>query len=419
MKERALLVTADIYEGKRQGGLGWLPEERQEELSQLVVSAGAEIVHKEIVKCREISPAHFIGKGKAEELQALCVELEIGVVIFNNDLTGTQQKNLEDIIQTKTVDRTQLILDIFARRAKSNEGKIQVELAQLLYILPRLKGTGVILSRLGGGIGTKGPGEQKIEVDRRKIRIRIAKLKNDLDNITKHRHTSRKQRTDFSLLTVALIGYTNAGKSTLFNALTNSNVFAEDKLFCTLDPIIRSYVLPNNQKIVISDTVGFLDKLPHHLIESFRATLEEVIDSDLLMHVIDSSHPKCREHKKAVMDVLEELGANEKPIIHVLNKVDQLESSRDIDRLTDEFEGAVPISALKKTGLDDLVNQIQLHVSRVMVRVSIEVPQHDMKVVKFMHEHANILKKEYRGQNVAFEAEVPAHLQAIIKKYQV
>jgi len=416
VREKALLVTVDVSQDKSSRDREWLAEERADELEQLVFSVGAEIAGKEIVRRQTISPAHFIGKGKAEEIYERCREFSIGVVIFNNDLTGTQQKNLEEIIQVKTVDRTQLILDIFARRARSNDGKIQVELAQLLYLLPRLTGRGILLSRLGGGIGTRGPGEQKIEVDRRKIRTRITKLKKDLDNIAKHRKTSRKQRTDFSLLTIALIGYTNAGKSTLLNSLTGAHVLVADKLFCTLDPTIRSYLLPNNQKIIFSDTVGFLNKLPHHLIESFRATLEEVVDADLLIHVIDASHPKCTQHRNAVFKVLEELGSVEKPVINVLNKIDRIKETDDIKRMVNDFDNAVPISALKVIGLDKMVERIVLYLSKMMTNVCIEVPQHNMKVVKFMHEHAHILKKEYIGQNVYFEAQIPSRFKDMLAK---
>lgn len=409
--EKTLLVTVDLKHKE-----GWSTPERAAELKELALSSGATVIHEEIVKRDKISPAHFIGKGKAQEISAACNEMDIDIVIFNNDLTGTQQKNLEEIIQTKTVDRTQLILDIFARRAKSNEGKIQVELAQLLYLMPRLTGRGILLSRLGGGIGTRGPGEQKLEVDRRRIRSRITKLKRDLDNISKQRYTRRKQRSSFSLLAIAIIGYTNAGKSTLLNSLTGSSVITGDRLFSTLDPTIRVYVLPNNQKIVFSDTVGFLNNLPHHLIESFKATLEEVLEADLLVHVIDASHPKSHQHKSAVLEVLNELNADKKPIIEVLNKIDKLTNQYDIQRLIKEFDGAVPISAFKKEGLDKLINKILIYMSDMMSLIKITVPQHNMKLINFLYEHADIIKKEYDGQNVYIEAQIPSHLKPVVEK---
>ncbi len=412
--ERALLITVDLRDRRQKEP--WSAEEKGRELRELAISSNADVIREEIVKRDKISPARFIGKGKAEEIFAMCHEMNINIVIFNNDLTGTQQKNLEEIIQTKTVDRSQLILDIFARRAKSSEGKIQVELAQLLYLLPRLMGMGIFLSRLGGGIGTRGPGEQKLEVDRRRIRDRIAKLKKDLARISKQRYIRRIKRDKISGLTIAIIGYTNAGKSTLLNSLTGSHVTAENRLFSTLDPTMRGYILPNNQKVIFSDTVGFLDRLPHHLIESFKATLEEVVEADLLIHIIDASHPKCLQHKKAVFDVLKQLNADQKPIIHTLNKIDKIENERDIQRLVREFDGAVPISALTKKGLDKLIDKILLHMSSMMATIKISIPQHNMKIINYIYEHAHILKKEYREQNVYIEAQIPTHLKAVIEK---
>lgn len=412
--ERALLITVGLRDKRQKED--WSAEERGRELRELAISSNADVIREEIVKIDKVSPARFIGRGKAEEIFAICREMDIDIVVFNNDLTGTQQKNLEEIIQAKTVDRTQLILDIFARRAKSNEGKIQVELAQLLYLLPRLTGMGIFLSRLGGGIGTRGPGEQKLEVDRRRIRDRITKLKKDLARISEQRHIKRIKRDKISVLTIAIIGYTNAGKSTLLNSLTGSHVTAENRLFSTLDPTMRGYTLPNNQKVIFSDTVGFLDRLPHHLIESFKATLEEVVDADLLIHIIDASHPKCLQHKKAVFDVLKELNADQKPIIHALNKIDRIENERDIQRLTREFDGAAPISALTKKGLDKLIDKILIYMSGMMTMIKISVPQHNMKVINCIHKHAHILKKEYRGQNVYIEAQLPTRLKAVIEK---
>ncbi|MBI4974306.1 MAG: GTPase HflX, partial [Candidatus Omnitrophica bacterium] len=317
--EQAILVTVDF--GKRED---WTAEERSLELRELAHSAGTKVMREEIVHRLKPDPGYFIGTGKAEELAKICADKGIKVVIFNNDLTGTQQKNLEDAIMTKTIDRTQLILDIFARRAHSNEGKVQVELAQLLYLLPRLTGKGIYLSRLGGGIGTRGPGEQKLEVDRRKIRARITRLENVLEDLSSRRAMMRKKRERFSILTIAIIGYTNVGKSTLLNALTDSNVIVEDKLFSTLDPTVRRFILPNKQKVLFVDTVGFLDRLPHHLVEAFKATLEEVVEADLLLHLVDISHPKAAAQSDAVYRVLDSIGAKDKTILTVLNKIDRI-----------------------------------------------------------------------------------------------
>ncbi|MFA5410917.1 MAG: GTPase HflX [Candidatus Omnitrophota bacterium] len=301
--ERALLVTIKLDSEKD----NWQLEDSAVELEELAVTSGAEVVDNITCIREKPTPNFFIGRGKAEEIALLSHELGADTVIFSHDLSGTQQRNLEEIINKKTIDRTQLILDIFARHARTPEGKMQVELAQLQYLMPRLIGKGVILSRLGGGIGTSGPGEQKLEVDRRRIRKKIDKLKNDLGHMSLHRRTMRKQRKEKALPTVALVGYTNAGKSTLLNALTGAGQVVADSLFTTLDPLSKNLHLPNGENIIISDTVGFLNNLPHHLIEAFKATLEEAAQADLLVHVLDVSNPLLEEHNKAVFRVLEEL----------------------------------------------------------------------------------------------------------------
>jgi len=409
--EKALLVTLKL----KRGNTAWRPEEKAAELVQLAKSSGAEIVREMIVARDAPSAAFFIGKGKAEEISLLSAEENISVVIFNNDLTGTQQKNLEEIINVKTIDRTQLILDIFARRARSNEGKIQVELAQLLYLLPRLTETGILLSRLGGGIGTRGPGEQKLEIDRRRIRDRITKLKRELDKLGIQRSTRRKQRAKFSLLSIAIVGYTNSGKSTLLNALTGSDIYTQDRLFSTLDPIIKSLVLPNNQKVLFADTVGFLNELPHHLIESFKATLEEVVCADILLHVVDISHPKAKEMEKAVFDTLETLGVGGKFMITVLNKVDMVDDN-EIRRFVGEFKDAVPISALKKRNFRALIDRITLYLNNVVKTYAIVLPQRRAALISLLHERGRVLKREYRGENVHLEVQLPASLYEKIKK---
>ena len=409
--EKALLVTLKI----KQSNNPWKAEEKASELAELARSSGAEVVDEIIVAREKPSPAHFIGKGKTEEISHLCASKGIDVVIFNNDLTGTQQKNLEDVINVKTIDRTQLILDIFARRAKSNEGKIQVELAQLLYLIPRLTGRGILLSRLGGGIGTRGPGEQKLEVDRRKIKIRTAKLKKDLEKLSLQRATRRKQRTKFSLLTIAIIGYTNSGKSTLLNMLTESHVYIHEKPFSTLDPTIKSFVLPNNQKVLFVDTVGFLNELPHHLIESFKATLEEVVNADILLHLVDISHPKAKEMEKAVFDVLAELKTTEKPIITVLNKIDKIDDN-EISRFTKEFKDSIPISALKKSNFEALTDKIVLYLNSVIKTYKIYLPQSKASLISLIHEKGHVLNREYVEDKVCLEVQLPVSLYNKIKK---
>lgn len=350
--DRALLITVDF----RERG-DWSAKDRSEELEELAVSAGAKVIKSMIVNRHSPCPSHFIGSGKADEVAAICKGENVNIVIFNNDLTGTQQKNLEERIGARVIDRTQLILDIFALRAKSSEGKIQVELAQLSYLMPRLIGKGTELSRLGGGIGTRGPGEQKLEVDRRRIRDRIARLKKELEGLGSRRAMMRKTRGRFRVPAVAIVGYTNAGKSTLMNALTGSSVIVRDKLFATLDPTIRKLTMPDRRQILFIDTVGFLNDLPHHLIEAFKATLEETIEADLLLHVIDASHPKAGEQAEAVYKVLGGIDALGKPVLTVLNKIDKA-SLGTVERLKVSLGADIAISALKKEGLDTLTRRI-------------------------------------------------------------
>ncbi|OGW85316.1 MAG: GTPase HflX [Omnitrophica bacterium RIFCSPLOWO2_01_FULL_45_10] len=408
--ERAALVTVDFGKDRT-----WSAEERSLELRELARSSGVKVVIEEIANRHEPSPAFFIGKGKAEELQRTRADEAIDVVIFNNDLTGSQQKNLEDMIGAKTIDRTQLILDIFARRARSNEGKIQVELAQLLYLLPRLTGKGIYLSRLGGGIGTRGPGEQKLEVDRRRIRSRITHLKKMLEDLRQRRSMMRKKRERFSILTSAIIGYTNAGKSTLLNALTNSNVVVEDKLFSTLDPTVRRLILPNRQKVLFIDTVGFLEDIPHHLIEAFKATLEEVVEADLLLHVVDISHPKASQQAEAVYRVLDEIGAKDKPVVTVLNKRDKLEDVPSvITRAKENFNTSCVISAIKKEGFDELIRAITSYAAKLTTLIKIKLPVSDAKTLNLIYENGLVINKVYEGDSVSIEAEVPLRIKGLL-----
>lgn len=408
--ERALLITVDF--GKRGD---WSAEERSLELKELAYSAGAKVMREEIVHRVKPDPGHFIGTGKAEELSRLCADEGIKVVIFNNDLTGTQQKNLENIIMTKIIDRTQLILDIFARRAHSNEGKIQVALAQLLYLLPRLTGKGIFLSRLGGGIGTRGPGEQKLEVDRRKIRAQITRLKKELEDLSSRRAMMRKKREKFSILTVAIIGYTNVGKSTLLNTLTDSNVIVEDKLFSTLDPTVRRFILPNKQKVLFVDTVGFLDRLPHHLVEAFKATLEEVVEADLLLHLVDISHRKAQAQSDAVYRVLDSIGAKDKPTLTVLNKTDIVKDTIVINRAKEHFNTRIAISALKREGFDSLIHGILVHVNALMTTIKLNIPVTDIRTLNFIYENGLVINKEYKGNEVHIEAELPIRIKEMLE----
>ena len=399
--ERAILVTVDF--DRRNLDIG----SESGELKELAQSSGALVAEEIICKRDKIDPALFIGKGKVEEVRQLCLSKKGNVVIFNDELSSTQQRNLEDIINVKVIDRTQLILDIFAQRARSQEGKIQVELAQLTYLLPRLVGKGVLLSRLGGGIGTRGPGEQKLEVDRRRIRTKITRLKRELKEAESRRELFRKKREKFFIPTVAIIGYTNAGKSALLSSLTGVETPVEDRLFTTLDPLTRKFVLPDNQKVLFTDTVGFLHRLPHHLIEAFKATLEEVVEADILVHVLDISTDGAKERSFSVYEVLDQLGARDKPIITVLNKIDKIENKAIINRFLNEFEDSISISALYKINLGSLLDKITSIVSSAMRDVRITIPHDKMQMLNLIYEEGMVLKKEYRDDGIYIEAKVP------------
>ncbi|MFH1395178.1 MAG: GTPase HflX [Candidatus Omnitrophota bacterium] len=410
-KERAVLVTV-FCDGKS----SWKAEAKEEELKRLAESSGVEIVDSIVCRRKMLTADFFIGSGKVEELAIIAAELEADVVIFSDDLSPSQQKNLENIIKTKTIDRTQLILDIFARRAASNEGKVQVELAQLVYLLPRLSGRGIELSRLGGGIGTRGPGEQKLEVDRRRIRERIGKLKKLLKDISRQRQVRRKQREKFSLLTAALCGYTNSGKSTFFNAVTEGHVTAKNQLFSTLDPVVRKISLPNNQTAVISDTVGFLHDLPHHLIESFKATLEEVVHADVLFHVVDISDPCIEEQKTAVFKVLEELGVKDKPIFTILNKADKVPDELTQKRIARNFSNPLILSALKKTGLSQFKDRLVQVINKEMEDIELVIPHKHYALKKLICENGTVKCEEYRENGVFVSAYVPKKVKYAVFK---
>lgn len=330
----------------------WEAEESLEELAQLAVSAGAESAFRVLQERSVPDPRTLIGRGKAEDIRELCEE-GVDLVIFDEDLTGSQQRNLEATLQRKVIDRTGLILDIFAQRARSREGKLQVELAQLKYLLPRLTGHGADLSRLGGGIGTRGPGETQLEVDRRRIRRRVIKIEEELEKVQRHRALLRRRRQKQALPTAALVGYTNAGKSSLLNALTHAKLPVADKFFVTLDPTLRKVILPGGRAVLLSDTVGFIKKLPHQLVAAFKATLEEMRASDLLLHVIDIAHPQWQDQEQAVTAVLEELGMATKPLISLYNKVDKLPHPEAIAFLSRRPQSVVT-SANTGAGLSEL-----------------------------------------------------------------
>ncbi len=409
-KEKALLVTADIFSLRTKG---WKVEDEAEELRELAKTSGLEILDEKTCHYDNPSPSLFIGKGKAQELGLVAQELKADVVIFSRDLSGTQQRNLESEIGCKVIDRTQLILDIFSLHAKSPEGKMQVELAQLEYLLPRLTGKGIMLSRLGGGIGTRGPGEQKLEVDRRRIRGRIQKLKDELKKTSSHRELIRKKRKDEAIPLISLVGYTNAGKTTLLNSLVDEHQQADDSLFTTLDPLSRMIALPNNQKAVISDTVGFVHNLPHRLIEAFKATLEDVRRSDLLVHVLDVSSPLRYSYYSAVENVLEELNCLDKPKITALNKIDKLEGQSWPERHETDFANSIYISALKKENLNSLLDGLAYAFAGRFKKVKISVPLDKMSIVDLIYREGKVEDVKYTSKDVNIRALLP---QATINK---
>lgn len=334
----------------------WEAEDSLDELVQLAVSAGAEPAFRVFQERALLNPRMLIGPGKAQEVRGICEE-GVDLVIFDDDLTGSQQRNLESALGRRVIDRTGLILDIFAQRARSKEGKLQVELAQLKYLLPRLTGHGAELSRLGGGIGTRGPGETQLEVDRRRIRRRIVKIEGELEKVQRHRALLRRRRHKQGLPTAALVGYTNAGKSSLLNALTHAELPVADKFFATLDPTLRKVILPDGRAVLLSDTVGFIRKLPHQLVASFKATLEEVRTADLLLHVIDISHHHWQGQEQGVIAVLEELGVAAKSLINVYNKVDKLPHPEAVTFLTRRPRSVVT-SAKTGAGLAEIKTAI-------------------------------------------------------------
>ena len=409
--EKALLVTIKIKSESSE----WQLEDLAFELEELVRSCGVKIIDNITCICPKPSPNFLIGSGKVKELSILAQELQADTLIFSHDLSGTQQRNLEEEIGKKIIDRTQLILDIFARRAKSPDGKMQVELAQLQYLMPRLVGKGVLLSRLGGGIGTRGPGEQKLEVDRRQIRKRIDKLKDELKHVSAHRQLMRKKRKDNALPTVALVGYTSAGKSTLLNALSDANQVTSESLFTTLDPISKNVRLANGENIVVSDTVGFLHNLPHHLIEAFKATLEEVVQSDVLIHVLDANNPQVYALKTAVFAVLEELGISDKPIITALNKIDLLSDAAWLARLKEDFPGSVAISAKHKQNLETLLAKLQENFSSRMVELAITLPHNRMDLVDLFYRQGKVHEIKYQENGIKIKLSLPRTLAEKLK----
>ena len=411
-RERAALVG--LFSGPSRQ---FDPEHSLDELAGLADAAGATVVLRVLQDRSKPDPATFLGSGKLSALAASCDELRVDVVIFDNELSPAQLRNLERALDRKVVDRTQLILDIFARRARTREGKLQVELAQLKYLMPRLVGAGTALSRLGGGIGTRGPGETKLETDRRRIRHRISMVSKDIDAVRRRRSQLRERRHKAAVPTVALVGYTNAGKTTLFNALTGDQAMASDALFVTLDPLVRKVRLPDRRELLVSDTVGFIDRLPHSLVAAFRATLEEVAGSDLLVHVIDGSNPERERHMAAVRSVLAEVGADLVPMIEVFNKDDRLDAAERA-RLRAIYPGAIVASALTGDGREELIAAIESRLALDTALVQLEFDPDspaDRDRIAQLYRVGKILRHESSNGSIAIEAELP---RRVIGRFQ-
>lgn len=390
--------------------------ENVEELKNLTISAGADVEEILCHKQDKPNPKYFISTGKLEEIKNIVDNKEIELVIFDNEITPTQQRNLQLKLDTKVLDRTALILDIFAQRAHSMEGKLQVELAQLNYLLPRLMGKGIELSRLGGGIGTRGPGETKLEVDRRKIRKRISLLEKKIYQISVQRDTQRKKREEKNIFQIALVGYTNSGKSTLLNATTDSDAYVEDRLFSTLDSTTRKLKIYPNSEVLISDTVGFIEKLPHQLIASFKSTLEEVKRTDLLLLVVDISNTDFENNIYSVKEVLKEIGVWQKPVVLIFNKIDKL-SSGELNSLKIKYKNSVFISALKRMGMPELYLRIKKIIESHYLNIIVKIPYNENKIMSFIYSNCQVLGRRDLEDSTILNLNVNSKYCSILSRY--
>ena len=387
-------------------------EESVEELRELVKTAGAETVGAVIQNRENIHPGTYLGKGKIQELKEMVWESGATGVVCDDELSPAQLKNLEDALDTKVMDRTMIILDIFAKHATTREGKLQVELAQLKYRSNRLIGMGQVMSRLGGGIGTRGPGEKKLEVDRRLIRERISKLSADLKDDIAHREVMRKQRLNSHIPIVSIVGYTNAGKSTLLNHMTQAGVLEEDKLFATLDPTSRNYKLPNGQEIILTDTVGFIRKLPHHLIDAFRSTLEEAKFADIILHVVDISNPQADLHILTVYDTLRELGVKDKPVVTLFNKIDKVDELPAVKDF--QADHTLYISAKQETGFEKITDILAEIINQSRIYIEQTIPYAKAGVIQQIRKSGNLLEEEYREDGIFVRAYVDAGTKGLL-----
>jgi GTP-binding protein HflX len=409
--ERVLLVGVGRKKPARVPGVdpNGTARESLRELEELALSAGAEVAGSVFQMRDAIDPATLVGRGKLDEIKAEARMRRAPLLVFDSNLTPVQQRNIERATECRVIDRTQLILDIFARHARSREGQLQVELAQLNYLLPRLTGRGTELSRLGAGIGTRGPGEQKLETDRRRIRERIRRIQQGIEALRKQRTLRRRARQMVPLGTVALVGYTNAGKSTLFNALTRAGVVTSSKMFATLDPTVRAVRLPSNRRVLVSDTVGFIRDLPPGLIAAFRATLEEVQEAALILCITDIANPRHAEQDEEVEKVLEELGVDDRPRLHVFNKIDLL-APGELDALY-RGNGNVYVSARAGTGLDGLLRRIDEAMPvDPLVRLRLRLPVSDGRTIAMVHACGRVLHSQVEDGHFCLDAEIPESL---------
>ena len=413
-EETALLV------GVQQGSTkAWEVRDSLDELGLLCETAGARVAESVVCRVARPSPALYIGKGKAEEIADEVRTRGLSTVVFDDDLSPAQGRNLEKVMGTKVVDRTQVILDIFAQHARTREGSLQIEFAQLEYLLPRLRRMWTHLERQKGGIGMHGPGEKQLELDRRRIVERIDRIRRELEDVRRHRHEQRRGRRRHGWALISVVGYTNAGKSTLLNSLTGAGVLAYDKLFATLDPTTRQLKLPNHQQALVTDTVGFIRKLPHGLVEAFKATLEEVGEADLLLHVVDASHPMVEAQIGAVESVLQELGVHDKPVLHVLNKIDAEGAEARARQLAARLSPAVCISALRMIGLDHLRDVLADLLQNRSVRVRLRIPQGEGRLLAAIRSSGAVLRLDYDGDHVVLDATLPPRLRGLCASYVV
>ena len=410
--ERVFLVGLEL---KSQST--WELQDSLSELGDLTATAGGEVIGNGIQRLDTPVSGTFIGPGKADEFAELCRKQDVDTVIFDNELSPAQSRNLERVFNCKILDRTSLILDIFARRARTREGKLQIELAQLQHLLPRLTRFWDHLSRQKGGIGMRGDGETQLETDRRRVQDRIARISRELEEVRKQRDTQRAGRRRSQWPLASIVGYTNAGKSTLLNTLTGACVLAEDKLFATLDPTTRRLRLPTNQNVLLSDTVGFIRKLPHTLVEAFKATLEEVVEADLLLHVVDVSHAKANEQILAVNTVLTEIGAADKPTLMVFNKTDRLGPTELLRQQLERFPNAVAVSAKEAAGIPELLAELSTMLRPVRELVNLAIPHHATAAVARLHACAQVVECNYDGPVARLKARIPPHLRSEFQEY--